>query len=99
MMRKFYKQRRICNKIQISTIFSNPQDMRYYAKVSFLGFDEYGLLDTGANISCIGGELAKTNFSKFPKFSQCKSYVKTADGKCQKVLGWIDVNISFKEKN
>ncbi|XP_046803805.1 uncharacterized protein LOC124419228 [Lucilia cuprina] len=70
--------------------------MRYYAKVSFLEFEEYGLLDTGANISCIGAELAKYNFSKFLNFNRCKSYVKTADGKSQSVVGWLDADISFK---
>lgn len=45
-------------------------DMRYYAKVSFLDFEEYGLLDTGANISCIGGKLAKMTFINIPISNQ-----------------------------
>lgn len=97
-LRKFFQLRKICGKIQISSIFTNPQDMRYYAKVSFLNFVEYGLLDTGANVSCIGGDLAKTDFTKYPTFNRCKSFVKTADGKRQNILAWIDVTITFKEK-
>lgn len=97
-LRTFYKKKRLWAKIQISSIVSNPQDMRYYAKVSFLNYKEYGLLDTGANVSCIGGDLAQKDFTKFPNFVECKSFVKTADGNCQKVLGWISTNITFKNK-
>lgn len=82
----------------ISAIVTNPNDSRYYAKVSFLGFDEFGLLATGASISCIGSDLATENFQKFRNFSRCNSSVKTADGALQKVIGWISVNLTFKEK-
>lgn len=85
----------MCSKIQISTIFSNPHDKRYYAKVNFLDCHEYGLLDTGANISCIGGDLALRDFSKFPQFVGCKSFVRTADGNKQNVLGWLDSKMTF----
>lgn len=97
-LRRYFRLRKICGKIQISTIVSNPQDKRFYAKVSFLDFEEFGLLDTGANISCIGSELAQFQFSKLPNFQPIKSFVKTADGKSQNVLGWINVSISFNGK-
>lgn len=97
-LRQFYKRRKICHQILVSSIISNPKDMRYYAKVSFLDFDELGLLDTGANVSCVGGELACTDFSKYSNFNKCKTYVKTADGNTQKVLGWLHVEISFKNQ-
>ncbi|XP_037827126.1 uncharacterized protein LOC119615120, partial [Lucilia sericata] len=98
-LRKFYKIRKICRKFLVSTIVSNPKDKRYYAKVNFLNFNEFGLLDTGANISCVGSDLALTDFSKFPNFVKCKSFVKTADGNSQPVLGWLDVNITFQNKS
>lgn len=97
-LRKFYKNRKICSKLLISAILSNSNDQRYYAKISFLNFSEFGLLDTGASISCIGSELAQKDFSNFPNFSKCKTYVKTADGKSQKVIGWLNVNVTFKDK-
>lgn len=97
-MRKYFKNRRLCSKLLISAILSNSQDQRYYAKISFLDFSEYGLLDTGASISCIGSELAQTDFSKFKNFSKCKAHVKTADGKSQSVIGWLDVIVTFKDK-
>lgn len=85
-------------KFLVSTIASSPSDMRYYAKITLLEFSEYGLLDTGANISCIGAELALHKFSKYLNFSKCKSFVKTADGQTQTITGWIDVAISFREQ-
>lgn len=97
-MRNFYKIKGMCRRLLISTIISNPTDMRYYAKVKFLNFIEYGLLDTGANISCIGAELAKHDFSKYDTFTKCKSSVKTADGQTQNVVGWVYVDIHFRDK-
>lgn len=97
-LRKFNKTRIFCSKILISAILNNPNDQRYYAKISFLNYTEYGLLDTGASISCIGSDFAKENFSKYKNFSKCTSSVKTADGKSQKVIGWLNVEIKFKDK-
>ncbi|XP_037824418.1 uncharacterized protein LOC119612660 [Lucilia sericata] len=98
-LRKYYKMRKTCRKLLISAIVSNPKDLRYYAKVKFLNFDEYGLLDTGANISCLGSDLAEIDFSKFPCYTKCKHYVKTADGHLQSVCGWLDVEIFFKDQS
>lgn len=96
--RNFFKIRKKCRKLLVSTIISNPKDMRYYAKVSFLDFEEYGLLDTGANVSCLGSDLALQDFSKFPNLHKIKSHVKTADGNAQDVRGWMDVNVTFKDQ-
>lgn len=57
-LRKFYRNKKLCRKLLVSCIVSNHTDLRYYAKVKFLDFEELGLLDTGASISCIGSELA-----------------------------------------
>lgn len=95
-LRNFFKVRKLCRNIRVSTIVSNPKDMRYYAKVSFLDFEEYGLLDTGANISCIGGNLAQKDFSKYSNFRSARSHARTADGSTQNVLGWIDVEVTFR---
>lgn len=98
-LRSFYRLRRLCKKILVSTIVSGKNDMRYYAKVSFLDYNEYGLLDTGTSISCIGSELASRDFSKYPNFFKCKTFVNTADGNTQNVVGWLDVMLSFKDKS
>lgn len=44
------------------SIISNPSDGRY-DKVKIVAFTEYGLLDTGAKISCIGSDLATQNYT------------------------------------
>lgn len=90
--------RRLGKRILVSAVVSNPNVKRYYAKVSFLNFQEFGLLDTGASVSCIGSDLALLNFENYPNFTKIKSYVKTADGSPQKVNGWLDINMTFKEK-
>ncbi|KAL7725748.1 hypothetical protein ACLKA6_000639 [Drosophila palustris] len=55
--------------------------MRSYATVSFLNRTEHGLLDTGANVSCVGASFASQDFVSFPEFKPIKSNVQTADGK------------------
>ena len=98
-LRKYYKIRRICRKLLVSSIVSNPKDLRYYAKVKFLTFNELGLIDTGANVSCIGSDLASYDFSKLQNFTKCKNFVKTADGQSQTVYGWLDVDVNFKNQS
>lgn len=97
-LRKYFKNRKIFSKYKISTIISFANDKRLYAKVSFLSFQEYGLLDTGANVSCVGSDLALNDFSKYEFFYECKSYVKTADGKTQKTLGCLNVDVTFRKE-
>lgn len=92
-LRKYFKLRKLSKRFLVSAIISNPKDKRYYAKISFLDQTEYGLIDIGANINCFGSDLAA---QKFPNFTKCKSYVRTADGKPQNILGWIDVEVKFK---
>lgn len=72
--------------------------MRYYVKVNFLNFSEHSVLDTGAYINCIGSDLATHDFSSFPNYNICKWFIKIADGKAQTVLGWLDVDMSNKDK-
>lgn len=95
-LRKYYKNRKLSSKFILSSIIANPADRRFYASVKFLNFQELGLLDTGANISCIGSDLAKIDFSVFPQFFSLRTYVKTADGPHQKVTGLLNVEVVFK---
>lgn len=96
-LRRYWKLRRICRRFLVSAVITNPSDKRYYAKMGFLQFVELGLLDTGANISCIGAELARYDFSECSGFSKCKAYVKTADGRPQDVIGWLNVEVRYKD--
>lgn len=51
-LRNYFKLRKDASKYVISAIVNSPRDKRYYARVKFLDFNEFGLLDTGANVSC-----------------------------------------------
>lgn len=95
-LRLYFKRRKQSSKYIISTIVNCPSDKRFYAKVAFLTFTEYGLLDTGANVSCIGSDLATYNFSNFTQYTPGKSGVRTADGSIQKTLGYLIVDMHFR---
>lgn len=95
-LRRHYKILKHVYKYTISGIINNSTDRRYYARVQFLSFDEHGLLDTGANVSCIGSSLAEHDFTQYEQFVFAKSYVRTADGRRQKTLGYLQVEVSFR---
>ncbi|KAL7726117.1 hypothetical protein ACLKA6_002587 [Drosophila palustris] len=56
---------------------------------------EQGLLDTGANISCIGADLAARDWSSFKQFRKISSHVRTADGGSQAVTGTLNVEVAY----
>ena len=97
-IRRFYKALKKARKLIISSVL-NSSDQRFYAEVKFLNRTEYGLLDTGASISCLGDSIALEDFSQHPSFQKISSSVKTADGKLHKIIGLIEVDIEFKNKN
>lgn len=95
-LRIYYKNRKMSSKFIISSIIHSQHDKRYYGKVEFLNFIEYGLLDSGANVSCIGADLSNIDFNKLQNFTPMRSYVKTADGTRQKTTGVLNVDVIFK---
>lgn len=97
-MRDLYKRIKRTKKLFISSIFSNSKDGRLYAGVEFLDRLEIGLLDTGANVSCIGADLATEDFSKERGFKKLRSTVETADGQPQLVLGELTVEMKYKNE-
>lgn len=97
-MRKFYNKIKHNQRLIVSSIISSEVDGRIYAEVEFLDKSELGLLDTGANISCIGKDLALEDFSKHAGFRKLKSTVRTADNKAQEVIGYIEVEMLYKSK-
>lgn len=56
-----------------------------------------GLMDTGVYLSCLGAGAAKKYLDSDKFYKKLKSCVKTADGKTQDIVGFIDTKISFKE--
>lgn len=97
-LREYFKRRKLTSKLIISSIINDRVDKRYYASVKFLNFCELGLLDTGANVTCIGSDLAKLDFSEYEQYSVLNTKVKTADGSLQKVLGYLLVDVMFKSQ-
>jgi len=59
-------------------------------------FTEYGLLDTDANVSCIGDSPASTDWSHFAQFGKIFSQIQTADGKSHPVIGTIPIDVEYK---
>lgn len=94
-LRRFWKAVRENKKLLISSVL-NEEDARYYAKVKLLDREIYGLLDTGANISCMGSSLASETFANRPEFCKLKSTVKTADGKSHAINGFLSIDIEYK---
>ena len=97
-IRTYYKDIKDRCRLIISSMFGKHQDWRCYATVSFLNSEEQGLLDTGANVSCIGSSLAEQDFSKHPEFKVIKPFVKTADGRPHDVIGVINVQMRHKDQ-
>ena len=95
-IRNFWKSIRHTKRLLVSAIVNRQTDGRFYADVSFLSFNEQGLLDTGANISCVGSTLATEDWTRFPQFRRITSHVKTADGRSHSVIGYLAVEIKYK---
>ncbi|XP_036319800.1 uncharacterized protein LOC118734186 [Rhagoletis pomonella] len=73
-------------------------DIRPYAEVEILGQNCLGLLDSGAQVSCIGGSLAEELCRK-QDLRQHKVYVCTADGQKQVVFGNIELDVKFNNES
>ncbi|XP_036341121.1 uncharacterized protein LOC118750510 [Rhagoletis pomonella] len=98
-MKTFWKniklQRRNIGCI-ISSIQNKGADLRPYAQISFLDRTILALLDSGAQVSCIGSTLAK-EVSNSKKLKQHRT-VCTAAGRKQIVFGMITLAVPYKEK-
>lgn len=94
-MRNFWFIVRKLRRLLISAIVNDQADGGLYAAVTFLDQTEIGLLDTGANISCIGAVLAGKSWTDCPHFKPIVSHVKTADGKSHPVTGILCVDVNY----
>lgn len=73
-------------------------DHRPHLEVIIGGKRIVGLLDSGASISCLGGDAAKKISDWELPFKPINTSVKTASGAEQKVMGYSDVIVSYGEK-
>jgi len=71
-------------------------DLRPYAEIEILERKILGLLDSGAQVSCIGGSLA-VQLIKDKNLKQRKIIVKTADGTNQVNYGFLDLPVKFRK--
>lgn len=95
-----YKNRKILNRnIAESSIDSNT-DLRPYADVTICGNVLKGLLDSGAQISCLGRNcinFVKNNEIPYSCFPISK-HVRTASGEPQEIIGFINIDIHFRNQ-
>lgn len=73
-------------------------DRRPHANVTIAGDEFTALLDSGASVSCLGRGVLEFLERKNLKFSRVPSYVLTADGTRQSVLGFIYLPITYAGK-
>lgn len=74
------------------------EDGRPHVIIMINGQKINGLLDSGASISCLGRNAERFIASCKIKIKPVLSSIKTADGSDQAVTGFVDVRISYKEK-
>lgn len=86
--------KRLLAKSNISEITCSS-DQRPYALVTVAEVQLNGLLDSGANISCLGKGAFDTAKQMNLRVKPVLSSVKTADGANQQVLGFIDAPVTY----
>ncbi|XP_075163115.1 uncharacterized protein LOC142235742 [Haematobia irritans] len=97
-IRKYYQKLFKYKKCVIANIEERDFDDRPYIKIRIEDEDFISLLDSGANRSVIGGELA-ISIQRKSEFVKCIGNVRTADGSRQTVVGSIQIEVKFREKN
>lgn len=92
-------KRRLSRAVLSEVSDAFPSDSRPHATVSILGHHLCGLLDSGASISCLGcNGLHRIDLLGL-KLKKLTKSVHTADGTAQPVLGYVDVNVEYKNKS
>jgi len=82
----------------IEVVNKQSSDCRPYAEVIIEKHKYLGLLDSGAQVSCIGGKLAQSFILNNENIKTFKPLIQTADGKAQVVYGIASYNVMFKDK-
>jgi len=90
-MRSYFKSVKTINTIRFK-----GNDKRPYAEVQLLDRIIIGLLDTGAAISVVGGNLEKQIIQSKHPFKPVATAACTADGKRQEVVGRFCTPVQYK---
>lgn len=97
-LRRKSKEKRELQKYIESSIINEFADDRAYAKVEINGHRILGLIDSGANITCLGkGALDFLDSAKL-KLTSLTVGVQTADGSKKSMKGYCKIQIKFKEE-
>lgn len=98
-IRDYWQRKKKLRKMVLSSIVYNGADIRPYASLNIFGKSYLALLDSGANKSCIGANLAKTIIEGHDhKYRRILGSVRTADGKKQNIVGSISISLSFNHQ-
>ena len=97
-VRQKFKEKRKSYRRIVASIVSNNCDNRPFVNVKIKNSNFNGLLDSGANICVLGSNCLQTCKKLNLKIHNFISYVKTADGDKQPVLGYVEVPIEFKDQ-
>jgi len=83
-IKAYWENIKICNVgVQyINSIPAGQKDPRPFLPVQVFNRTVYGLLDSGASISCVGGRLAE-EIKASGNYKKIKGHATTADGRSQ----------------
>ncbi|KAH8315350.1 hypothetical protein KR059_005688, partial [Drosophila kikkawai] len=89
-LHSFWKNVRNCRigVEYINSLPAGPKDPRPFLPIRVLDRTVYGLLDSGASISCLGGNLAREVVAQ-GVYKAINSNGKTADGRSQQIIGYF----------
>lgn len=97
-LRQNVKEKKQIQKHISSSIINEFADDRAYAKVEINGEHILGLIDTGANITCLGrGALEFVEKSNL-KLKPLNSHLQTADGTKRTIQGYCKAQIKFQNE-
>jgi len=98
-IKAYWENIKICNVgVQyINSIPAGQKDPRPFLPVQVFNRTVYGLLDSGASISCVGGRLAE-EIKASGYYKKIKGHATTADGRSQQILGHLKVEVEYIDK-
>lgn len=96
-MQNFWKRLKSLRRYTVASIVTKDSDTRPYIPLNIEGKLHFALLDSGANKSVIGGQLAE-DIQTWSAFRKCHGNVKTADGQRQNISGIAEVELHFQNQ-
>lgn len=94
--RERFKKRKYFSKVIESTTINDQNDGRPYARIHLGNLEIFGLLDSGASISVLGKNCLETLKKLNINYTPIDSSLKTADGGCQKVVGFVNISVTYE---